>query len=100
MPILIVAMVAIPALLLSFTSSGNAQAQANGTVGQPTSPLTPTPSASNADPICGADVPNYRLYLFCAARRYALCHCCACAHIDSYDYASEWHHESESPIAE
>lgn len=43
MPILIVAMVAIPALLLSFTSSGSAQAQANGTVAQPTSPLTPTP---------------------------------------------------------
>lgn len=43
MPILIVAMVAIPALLLSFTSSGNAQAQSNGTVAPPTSPLTPTP---------------------------------------------------------
>ncbi len=44
LPILILAMVAIPALMLSFTSGGSAFAQTGNTIPtQPPSPLTPTP---------------------------------------------------------
>lgn len=50
MPLLVLAMVAIPALLLSFTSGGNVQAQAGCTVA-PCSPITIPPTATRPIPM-------------------------------------------------
>lgn len=63
MPLLVMAMVAIPALLLSFTSGGSAYAQGGTVATPPVSPLTPTAVPwATATPVVGPLYPINTCY--------------------------------------